>query len=134
MMYGASQRSILRNENVRNAIMGHHPPSWTLEGDVAERVFSTLTTIQLFGHLHDQAVLRMGDSVRVIAGAVHPERNEPGWMPRYSAIVVAVINDRQIGIRIYLRRWSTEYFTFIPDFNAQAEDFRDYIVDVEPRQ
>jgi hypothetical protein len=73
MLYGGAQRAILREPNVRYAIVGHHPPSWSLEGDTADQVFSTFASLQIFGHKHEQWVTRIGESVRMIAGAVHPQ-------------------------------------------------------------
>jgi len=124
---------ILRKDNIRHAVMGHHPPSWTVEGDDAERAFSTLSILQLFGHLHTQWITSIGDSVRVIAGAVHPARNELHWLPRYAAIAISVLNERQIALRIYPRRWSIDELMFIPDINSRYQDYRHYTIDVEPR-
>jgi len=133
MLYGGAQRAILREPNVRYAIIGHHPPSWTIEGDIADQLFSTLAFLQVFGHVHTQWATRIGNSVRFIAGAVHPSRDELAWNPRYSAIAISAVDNRHLAIRIYPRRWSTEEIAFIPDFNSAGQDYRDYTVDVEPR-
>jgi hypothetical protein len=132
MLYGGAQRAILREPNIRYAIVGHHPPSWTVEGDAADRVFSTLTFLQVFGHEHEQWVTRIGNSVRLIAGAVHPSRQESNWLPRYAAIAISVIDDRHLALRIYPRRWSTEEFKFMGDYNSEGQDYRDHVVAVEP--
>ncbi len=134
MFYGGAQRTILREPNVRYALIGHHPPSWTIEGDNADHVFSTLSFLQVFGHKHEQWLTRLGNSVRLIAGAVHPSRLEQNWLPRYAAITISAIDDRRLAIRIYPRRWSDEEFTFVGDYNSQDQDYRDFTVDVEPRQ
>jgi hypothetical protein len=133
MLYGGAQRTILRKKNVRHAIIGHHPPSWSVEGDTADQVFSALTFLQVFGHKHEHWLTPIGNSVRLIAGAVHPARWESNWLPRYAAITVSAISDRGLALRIYPRRWSTEEFTFIGDYNSQGQDCRDYAVKVEPR-
>jgi hypothetical protein len=134
MLYGGAQRTILRKQNVRYAIVGHHPPSWSVEGDTADQVFSTLTFLQVFGHKHEQWLTLIGNSVRLIAGAVHPSRRESNWLPRYAALTISVVDDRGLALRIYPRRWSTEEFKFIGDYNSQGRDYRDYRVAVEPRQ
>jgi hypothetical protein len=134
MLYGGGQRAILREPNIRYALIGHHPPSWSIEGEAAEHTFSTLTFLQIFGHEHEQWVTKMGNSVRLIAGAVHPSRGENNWLPRYSAIAISVQDDRNVALRIYPRRWSTEELKFIGDYNSEAEDFRDYVVAVERRE
>jgi 3',5'-cyclic AMP phosphodiesterase CpdA len=134
MLYGGAQRVILREPNVRYAIVGHHPPSWTMEGNTADQVFSALTFLQIFGHEHEQWVTRIGESVRFIAGAVHPSRHESNWMPRYGAITISATDDTHLALLIYPRRWSTEEFKFMADYNSEGHDHRDYTVVVEPRQ
>jgi hypothetical protein len=134
MIYGGAQRAILREPNVRYAIVGHHPPSWTVEGDTADHVFSTLTFLQVFGHEHEQWLTRIGNSVRLIAGAVHPSRQASNWLPRYAAIAISAVDDRNLALRIYPRRWSAEELKFMADYNSEGLDYRDYLVAVDPRQ
>lgn len=134
MIYGAAQQNFLREPNVRLAIIGHHPPSWTLEGDDADRVFSTLTAFQTFGHKHDQWITPLGNGVRLIAGAIHPDRRETQWQPRYAAIAITTIDDRHLKLEIYPRRWSDEEFLFMADYNSQGKKVREYTVTVEARQ
>jgi hypothetical protein len=134
MLYGGAQRAILREPNVRNVVVGHHPPSWTVESDMVDHEFSVLTSLQVFGHEHEQWLTQVGNSVRLIAGAVHPSRRESNWLPRYAAITVSALDGQNLSIRIYPRRWSTEELLFMGDFNSQGNDFRNYVVAVEPRQ
>jgi hypothetical protein len=134
MVYGAAQQRFLREPNVRFAIIGHHPPSWTFEGDGADQVFSALTVFQAFGHKHEQWVTQLGNSVRLIAGAVHPDKHEVQWQPRYAAIAITTIDDRHLKLEIFPRRWSSEEWTFIPDFNSKGKDIREFTVQVEARQ
>jgi calcineurin-like phosphoesterase family protein len=134
MLYGGAQRTILRRQNVRHVLIAHHPPSWTMEGDTADQVFSTLTVLQVFGHKHEQWLTSIGNSVRLIAGAVHPSRWESNWLPRYAAITISVVDERNLALRIYPRRWSTEEFMFIGDFNSHGQDYRDHTVAVDCRQ
>jgi hypothetical protein len=132
MLYGGAQRMILRQQRVLYAIVGHHPPSWTIENDKADQVFSRLTFLQVFGHKHEQWLTAIGNSVRVIAGAVHPSRQESKWLPRYSAIAVSAAPDgKRVDLRIYPRRWSDEEIMFIGDFNSEGHDFRDFEVAVD---
>jgi hypothetical protein len=134
MLYGSAQRAILREPNVRNVIVGHHPPSWTVESDRVDQIFSILTCLQVFGHKHEQWVTPVGNSVRLIAGAVHPSRRDSNWLPRYAAVTISALDGENLQIVIYPRRWSTEELQFIGDFNSQGKDFRRYVVAVEPLQ
>lgn len=134
MLYGTSQRTVLRAPNIRHAIIGHHPPSWSIEGDAADQTFSTLTFLQIFGHKHEQWVTSIGNSVRVIAGALQPSRAESNWLPRYEAIAVSATDARHLSLRIYPRRWSGEEFKFIGDYNSEGQDYRDYTLVVDARE
>lgn len=134
MLYGGAQRAILREPNVRHMIVGHHPPSWTLEGDLADQKFSSFVSLMIFGHKHDQWIAQIGQCVRLIAGAVHPSRAESLWEPRYAAVAIREVGDRALSIRVYPRKWSREESKFIGDFNSDGHDYRDYKVAVEARQ
>jgi hypothetical protein len=70
----------------------------------------------------------------MIAGAVHPAKDEPNWQPRYAAITIAAIDQRTLGLRIYPRRWTTEEAKFMPDYNSAGHDYRDYRVAVDANQ
>lgn len=128
--YGGGQRTLLREDNVYRVVVGHHPPSWTLEGDDADRAFGDRAAVQLFGHKHEVWYQRLR-GIRVIAGAVHPERQESNWEPRYSILAIKLGDDRRLHTRVYPRRWSKEETTFIPDYNSKAQDYRDHIVPAE---
>jgi hypothetical protein len=128
VVYGGAQRTLLRHDNVIRIVVGHHPPSWTIEGDEADRNFSNRSAAQLYGHKHDQWFSRAGRGIRLIAGAVHPERGEPQWEPRYSSLAFRLNEQGNLFIRIYPRRWSREEMTFIGDYNSQGHDYRDHTV------
>ena len=128
MMYGTAQVTVLRDDNMRVVVLGHHPPSWTYEGQDADQAFSIMSIIQAYGHRHQQWHAQNGNSVRIIAGAVHPDRREPQWGPRYAAICINKLGTGQLEIRIFPRRWSGEVMAFIPDINREREDFRRYLV------
>jgi predicted phosphodiesterase len=131
VVYGGAQRTLLRNDNVFRMLVGHHPPSWTLEGDDADRAFSDRAEIQLFGHKHEVWYQRPR-GIRVIAGAVHPDRHESDWEPRYSILSIRLSEEGRLLTRVYPRRWSKEETTFIPDYNSLGHDFRDHAVQTGP--
>jgi hypothetical protein len=133
MAYGGSQRTLMRpgDPNVFRMVVGHHPASWTLEGDDLDRAFEARAAIQLFGHKHDDWY-RKGRGIRIIAGAVHPERGRPGWDPRYSALSVRLDDAGNLLTRVYPRRWSKEETTFTPDINSNWQDYRDHTIAAAP--
>lgn len=134
MLYGGAQRTFLREPNVRYVIVGHHPPSWSIEGDIAEQTFSQFSSLQIFGHKHENWTTRIGDSVRLIAGAVHPSRAESHWLPRYAAITASAVDAKTLRLCIYPRRWTSEESKFMADFDSDGQDFRDYTMPVDARQ
>lgn len=127
VVYGGAQRTLMRADRTTRMLVGHHPPSWTLEGDDADRAFGDRSAVQLFGHKHDNWYQKQR-GIRVIAGAVHPDRREMDWEPRYSFICLKLEDDGNLHTRVYPRRWSKEETTFIPDFNSVGHDYRDHIV------
>jgi hypothetical protein len=129
MLYGAGQRTLLRVDNVFRMVVGHHPPSWTIEGDVADRAFSDRAVLQLFGHKHDQWLQPAGRGLRVIAGAVHPAHSEFNWEPRYSLVALRLDADKRLHIRIFPRVWTREETMFMADFNSSGQDFRHHVAE-----
>lgn len=133
MVYGGAQRQLMRHDNVIRVVVGHHPPSWTMEGDDADKAFSDRSALQLFGHKHDQWLTSAGKGIRVIAGAVHPDRGEPHWDPRYSLIAVRADEAGRLYIRVYPRRWTKEESMFIGDVNSHHLDYREHTFDSAAR-
>jgi hypothetical protein len=92
----------------------HHPPQWMVDQDQAELLLTSRARIQLFGHKHMQRVTRIEDCVRVVAGAVHPEKREPNWKPKYNFIEVDVevrgADTRLLIVRIYPRVYEETKF------------------------
>ena len=129
MLYGVAQRTLLREDNVFRVVVGHHPPSWTIEGDVADKAFSDRAILQLFGHKHDHWLQPAGRGLRVIAGAVHPAHNEFNWEPRYSLIALQLDADNRLRIKIFPRVWTREETMFMAHFNSRKQDFRDHVVE-----
>jgi predicted phosphodiesterase len=75
------ERSLLREDGVEYLALCHHPPDWLLDQDTVEKSFTALARVQLFGHKHDFRLVPIGDTLRLSAGAVHPNRREPNWQP-----------------------------------------------------
>jgi 3',5'-cyclic AMP phosphodiesterase CpdA len=127
MVLGASQSLPKRIEGVEYITLCHHPLDWLRDADNVHAHFTDRVRLQLFGHKHSQRVDRIGDTVRLTAGAVHPYRGEGGWKPRYNVIVLSVDGsdgNRNLGVTIYPRVWSEESLCFIGDYGRDGLDFR----------
>ncbi len=94
-------------DNVVNLVLCHHTPNWLLDYDEVDDALRR-TQVQLFGHEHRQRITREILFARFNAGAVNPDRNEPGWQPGYNLIKLDV-EDRDgrvyLEIQARLRGW-----------------------------
>lgn len=101
LVVGNHQIELLRQDGVEYMTLCHHPPQWLLDQDQAELLLTDRARIQLFGHKHQQRLNRIDNSIRLVAGAVHPERREPYWQPRYNFIAATVVtNNGQRNLRV----------------------------------
>lgn len=125
LVVGDYQLELLRQDGVEHMILCHHPPQWMVDQDQAETLLTSRARIQLFGHKHMQRVTRIEDSVRVVAGAMHPEKREPNWKPKYNFIEVDVevrgADTRILVVRGYPRVYEDTKFV---SGNEGASTFR----------
>ena len=55
------------------------------------------------------------ESLRIVSGAVHPEREESDWKPCYNFLSLSVDNDtnnRILRILVYQRQWNSDISSF----------------------
>ncbi len=103
---GNFQLDLLRQDGVEYMALCHHPPSWLIDSDAAEMFLTERARVQLFGHKHKQRLNQVDNSVRVVAGAVHPETREPNWQPRYNFVSLEVVQEgdnRFLRVQVYPR-------------------------------
>lgn len=131
LAYGAAQRTFLRAPGVRRMLVGHHPPSWTTDSDTAAQAFAVRNLVQLFGHRHAQWIAKDGNSVRIIAGAVHPDRRESQWEPRFNIVSMSLPNPTSMRVRVFPRRWSREEMIFIADRSGDGSVEREHVLAIE---
>ena len=97
-------------EDVVHLVLCHHPPDWLVDQDEALDAINGAVAIQMFGHKHRQRIQQDRSYVRFSAGAVNPERHEPGWSPSYNLIILSVEDDgddRLLSVRGKLRQWQS---------------------------
>jgi len=127
LMLGEIQCTLQQEPGVEYLTMAHHPPSWLLDQDTVQRYLNARARIQLYGHKHEQWIEPAGNGIRVVAGAVHPERSESNWIPRYNVITLSMQmkgNVHSMEVVVYPRRWSHEETCFIPDCDSNSLPFR----------
>jgi len=127
LVVGDYQLELLRQDGVEHMILCHHPPQWMMDQDKAESLLTSRARIQLFGHKHMQRVTRIEDSVRVVAGAVHPEKREPNWKPKYNFIEIDVeargADTRFLIVRVYPRVYEeTKFVSGIDGISTFRQD------------
>ncbi|WNG50497.1 metallophosphoesterase [Archangium minus] len=111
-------------DGVVNVVMSHHPPDWFMDQDEVDDAIRGRAAIHLFGHKHRQRCFRDESYVRFSAGAVNPERQEPGWEPGYNLIQVLTGEaggQRYIDVEAHLLAWQTNPDMFRPKMVSQTE-------------
>lgn len=112
----------------------HHPPDWWRDDDQVEFDLRERCHIQLFGHKHSHRLERTGDTIVVSAGAVHPERAEVNWTPRYNWLTVQTEgagDQRNLRVIVYPR--VLHGAAFVADsLTCQAKDHKEYVIKLPP--
>ncbi len=137
LVLGNAQCTLLRRDGTTYMTLCHHPPQWLLDQDAVESALNTRAHIQLFGHKHLQRVDQINNTLRITAGAVHPERNEKDWKPRYNYILLFVKDEgghRTLEVDVYPRVWKESDIEkgFSADFNSDGSDHRHFSLPLGP--
>ncbi|UHQ19025.1 metallophosphoesterase [Lysobacter sp. KIS68-7] len=112
-------------DDVVNLVLCHHPPDWLMDQDDANDAICGRASIHMFGHKHRQRIQRDPQYIRFSAGAVNPDRQEPGWLPGYNLVDVRVAGegkDRVLRIEAHLRQWQSNPDQFRAVLDAGGED------------
>lgn len=134
LVLGSFQTSLTEQQGVAYVTLCHHPPQWLLDGDDVETILRNRAKIQLFGHKHSQRLEQIDATLRLTAGAVHPDRREPNWVPRYNILSVRVTGGpkrRKLVIDVYPRVWNDEFRSFVADRDRKGAEKRAYRLPLE---
>ncbi len=129
MVVGRNQMLPSNESGVVNLLMCHHPLDWLHDRDALRDSLKARTRICLFGHKHVQRLELSDDTLFVMAGAVHPERNEGKWEPRYNFIglsVTSAAGQRHLAVDIWPRIWNDVQKVFKADLDNNRSDRRSY--------
>lgn len=128
IVIGSAQVTVHRADGVEYLTLCHHPPEWLLDQDTVVTQLESKVRIQLFGHKHMQRIQKINETLRITAGAMHPERDGSDWEPIYNILEIERHNDEQIGVRIYQRRWHRISSRFVADIDPESgKDYREQI-------
>jgi len=127
IVLGTAQTSVARESGVFHVTLCHHSPDWLRDHDAVEDLLRSRIDIQLFGHKHSQRIDVINSKVRLVAGAMHPERGEREWIPLYNFLELSRCDSDRIGLRIYQRCWSQQDTKFITWRDpANGKDHREF--------
>ncbi|NRD52517.1 metallophosphoesterase [Corallococcus exiguus] len=134
IVLGQAQVNVHRVDGVEYLMLCHHPPDWLQDQDTVVSHLESKVRMQLFGHKHSQRVQEINKTLRVTAGAMHPERDEGGWEPMYNVIEISRLDDQQLGVRLFQRRWHKVNHYFLADQNRNTnQSHHDYVWQGCPR-
>lgn len=129
LLVGRQQTLPPNEDGVTYLLMCHHPLDWLHDRDAIKDNLKARTRVALFGHKHVQRVERVEDTLMVMAGAVHPDRSEGGWQPRYNYLRLSVTDnagDRQLVVELWPRSWDDVSKVFKAEFDVNESDHRMY--------
>lgn len=129
LILGSRQYLLRAEEGVEYLTLCHHPPQWLIDEDRADDALRARARIQLFGHKHRQRVMQIDNTVRLAAGAVHPDTTEREWQPRFNVLCVSVSSSneqRTLQVEVHPRVWSDTDLRFVADRDADGMDIRGY--------
>ena len=99
-----------------NVVLCHHPHAWLMDGNEANDFFRNQAHVVLCGHDHDSRCYMEGGSLRVFAGALHPNPRESHWEPCYHVLRLSVITaaKRELIANVETRVWRDKDKCFGP--------------------
>lgn len=124
LVVGSAQSLIQQQDGVEHLFVCHHPPDWLLDRDIEDHL-RRRTRLQLFGHKHSGRLYSIGDSLRIVAGATHPDRTESEWEPTFNAVSVSIRNrdgTRTMELDVYPRIWSKRDLCFKADLSGDRTE------------
>ncbi|MBM7118265.1 metallophosphoesterase [Archangium primigenium] len=134
IVLGQAQVNVHRSDGVEYLTLCHHPPEWLQDQDTVVSHLESKVRMQLFGHKHSQRVQEINKTLRVTAGAMHPERDDDSWDPMYNVIEISRLDDQRLGVRLFQRRWHKVDHHFLADQDRNTnQPYHNYVWQDCPR-
>jgi predicted phosphodiesterase len=119
------------DDDVVSAVLCHHPPDWLQDVDAVEDAVSARAELHFFGHKHRNRYVFTDTYARFNAGAVSPDRNEPGWEPGYNLVRLTVLRGngrKNLDVEARMLSWQTNPDLFKPKQNLEGQSvFRKHL-------
>jgi len=122
LLVGSDQATLVtpaRNDVIM--VMGHHPPDWWMDEDECETYMKGYASVHLYGHKHRHRLSVLDTSVRLSAGAVHPER-EMDWEPRYNWLQLELVGAGTDTPELAVKVWPRVILMNDNAFRSGSED------------
>lgn len=103
---------IPRIDGVINLVVAHHHLDWLrqTQAQALNDHLNDVAPVQIFGHVHNNRIVREVDYLRLTASAANPDRNEDHWEPGYNLLELSVEDvsgNRHLKLRAHVRVWQT---------------------------
>ncbi|MGD0023830.1 MAG: metallophosphoesterase [Xanthobacteraceae bacterium] len=118
MLVDPAASQIEAEDGVAHLVMCHHPFGWLRNKRAFEDRLNAVAKIQLFGHEHTRRIEEAKRHIRIRAGALLPDRDDPEWKSGYNWIDVSVGKDkekRSLVVRVWVRMHEVAQFIAVPD-------------------
>ena len=137
LILGTLQATPLQRADEAVVFICHHPLDWVIDNEEIIPNLNARARVQLFGHKHLQTVEHTNNCLRIVAGAVHPDRREPRWRPRYNCLGFSVSragSSRKLTVEVLPRVWNEHEPKFVPDYAlcGGGKDSKVYNLELEP--
>jgi len=108
-----------------NVVLCHHPHAWLMDGNEANDFFRKQAHVVLSGHDHLARFYMEGGSLRVFAGAVHPNPREGRWEPCYHVLRLSIDTTvkRTLIVRVETRVWLDRDKCFGPQVQTDGKPY-----------
>jgi predicted MPP superfamily phosphohydrolase len=116
-----------------NIVLCHHPQAWLMDGNDANDYFRNRSQIVLCGHDHDTRCYKEGKSLRIFAGAVHPNPRESRYEPCYHVIRLAINTDekRVLRVQVETRVWMDKDKSFGPHIQRDGSLYLEEYIELK---
>lgn len=120
VVLGAWQAIIPSDDKSLTIVLMHHPPGWLRDGMQLERPLGNRAHLLLSGHEHSFYAKRVEPFAGrhflwVEAGALHPDKSEIGWEPRFNWVEIEYPSSHAANtatLRVYPFRWDAKSSSF----------------------
>ncbi|HEY3295374.1 MAG TPA: metallophosphoesterase [bacterium] len=114
LILGSLQAQYENAAHTEFVFLCHHPLDWFRDKNRIVRPTESRARLQLYGHKHAPEVTHINGGLRLIAGATHPDRREPEWLPMYNLLQIGRVDEQRLRIRSYARQLNKTTLKFQP--------------------